>query len=101
MNYLPQDLMSLIMNIRSEEIKKDYDKKIKKWKEESEDTYISLTNEICYHFTIEEAQYDNLTKIEDAIFDNPYKVLREIREQKRDSVEQIRLLQEMEDGVDY
>tara|TARA_R110000782_G_scaffold165985_1_gene257970 strand:+ start:701 stop:970 length:270 start_codon:yes stop_codon:yes gene_type:complete len=89
------------MNIRSEEIKKDYDKKIKKWKEESEDTYISLTNEICYHFTIEEAQYDNLTKIEDAIFDNPYKVLREIREQKRDSVEQIRLLQEMEDGVDY
>ena len=101
MNYLPQDLMSLIMNIRSEEIKKDYDKKIKKWKEESEDTYISLTNEICYHFTIEEAQYDNLTKIEDAIFDNPYKVLREIREQKRDSVQQIRLLQEMEDGVDY
>jgi hypothetical protein len=81
-NYLPQDIMSLILNMRTESNKNDLEKKIEIWKEESEDQYIYLTNEIDEYFTEELAQYDHMTKIEDAKLFSPFEVLRMLREEK-------------------
>ena len=73
MNYLPNDLMSLILSIRTEEMKKDLDKKIEEWKEESEIAYIYLTNEIDQYF-IEELAAEKLF--------SPFQVLQQLREER-------------------
>ncbi len=82
MNYLADDLMSIIINMRTEMMINDLNTKIKEWREESEETYITLTNEIDEYFIEEQAQYDHLTKIEDAKLFNPFKVLQDLRTEK-------------------
>jgi len=82
-DYLPNDIMSLILNIRTEQNKKDLDKKIKEWKEESENQYIYLTNEI-EQYSIAELpiydRYDNL--IGEIKYLSPYEVLKMLRDEK-------------------
>jgi len=84
MNHLPQDLMSLILSIRTEEMKKDLDKQIEEWKEDSEECYIYLTNEIDQYFIDELPTYDHLTLVEDAKLFSPFQVLQELREEKQE-----------------
>lgn len=81
-NYLPQDIMSLILNMRTESNKNDLEEKIEIWREESENQYIYLTNEIDEYFIEELAQYNHLTMIEDAKLFSPFEVLRMLREEK-------------------
>ncbi len=84
MNYLPNDLMSMILNMRTEMMKNDLDTKIKEWREESEEIFITLTNEIDEYFIEEQEQYDHLTKIEDAKLFSPFKVLQDLRTEKEE-----------------
>lgn len=93
-NYLPQDLMSLIMNMRTESMKKDLDKQIEEWKEESEDDYIRLTNEIDLYFIDELPIFEHLTLVEDATRFSPYEVLRVLREEKQERIEYNREIEE-------
>lgn len=72
-NYLPTDLMSLILSIRTEEMKKDLDKKIEEWKGESEIAYIYLTNEIDEYF---------IEELEGAKLFSPFQVLKQLREER-------------------
>jgi len=81
-NYLPQDIMSLILNMRTESHKNDLEKKIEIWREESEEQYIYLTNEIDQYFIEELAQYDHLTMIEDAKLFSPFEVLKDLRNER-------------------
>jgi len=87
-NYLPQDLMSLIMNMRTESMKKDLDKQIEEWKEDSEDDYIRFTNEIDYYFIDVLPVYEHLTLVEDAKLFSPYEVLQQLREEKQERIQQ-------------
>ena len=85
-NYLPSDLMSLILNMRTESMKKDLDKQIEEWKEDSEDDYIRLTNEIDMYFIDILPVYDHLTMVEDAKLFSPYEVLQVLREEKQERI---------------
>lgn len=82
-NYLPQDIMSLILNMRTESNKNDLEKKIEIWKEESEDQYIYLTNEIDQYFIAELPNYDRYgDMIGEIKYLSPYEVLKMLREEK-------------------
>jgi len=83
-NYLPQDIMSLILNMRTESHKNDLEKKIEIWREESEEQYIYLTNEIDQYFIEELAQFDHLTMIEEAKLFSPFEVLKELRNEREE-----------------
>ena len=85
-NYLPNDLMSLILSIRTEEMKKDLDKQIEEWKEESEEDYICLTNDIDQYFIKELAVYEHLNLVEDAKLFSPYEVLKDLRQERQERI---------------
>lgn len=98
MNYLPNDLMSLILSIRTEEMRKDLDKKIDKqieeWKEDSEDDYIRFTYEIHYWFTEEGPKFNHLELVEDAKLFSPYQVLQELREARQERINDTEIVED-------
>jgi len=94
MNYLPQDLMSLILSIRTEEMKKDLDKQIEEWKEDSEDDYIRFTNEIHFWFTEEGPKFNHLELVEDAKLFSPYQVLQELREARQERINDTEIVED-------
>jgi len=85
MNHLPNDLMSLILNIRTEGMKKDLDKKIEEWKKDSEDSYVYMTNEISEYFMKESSIHDH-PHYESCKFYSPFEVLQLLREEKEDAL---------------
>jgi len=88
-NHLPTDLMSLILSIRTEEMKKDLDKQIEEWKEDSENSFIYMTNEIHFYFTEEGPIFNNLGLVEDAKLFSPYRVLQDLRSAREDRINPI------------
>lgn len=96
-NYLPNDLMSLILNMRTESMKKDLDKQIEEWKEINEEDMISLTNEIHFYFIEHNTIFNHNGEIEEeAKLFSPYRVLQDLRSEREERL-QLRINGEIEE----
>ena len=81
-NYLPSDLMTMILNIRSVEMEKDFNIKLEEYKEEHEEKYMYVDNQISEYFVSELAIYEHLTLEEDCKYFSPFYVLKMLREER-------------------
>ncbi len=86
-NYLPNDLMNLILTIRTQEMVKVLDKKIENWREEHEEQFMYVDNQISEYFVSELARYEHLSLEEDCIYFSPFHVLKMLREEKEENKE--------------
>lgn len=82
-NNMPQlnfDMISKILNIRME-IKKE-ERLQEEAFDEWENKFIEIDNQLTYYFMEEPAKYNHLTKIQDAKYYSPIKVIEDIKLEK-------------------